>query len=285
MSVAELKAFDAVARAGGFTRAAALLRRGQPTITAQVRALEEKYAVELFFRSRGQTARLTPLGERLFETTRAMFQLEEDATSILEGAERKLHGVFRLGLIAPRSSMELVSRFSALHPNIAVELRFANSGAILDALRNYEIDVGILGAHDQDPIYFMETFAQPEIVLLARNDPALFPGGFITRTEFARQTLLNRERGSETRALIEAAMARHNLKPARVFEIGSREGVIAAAEAGLGLAPISLAEIDPSPKIKILRFADAAVRGEMFMVCMNARRHIPMIRDFFALKT
>ena len=88
----------------------------------------------------------------------------------------------------------------------------------------------------------------------------------------------------ETRALIEAAMTRHKFKPARVFEIGTREGVIAAAESGLGHAPMFLAEVDSSPEVKVLRFVDLSIRGGMFMVCMNACWYIPMIRDYFLLK-
>lgn len=283
MSLVELKAFDAVARGGGFVRGAELLHRSQPTVTAQVRALEARYAVELFFRSRGQAARLTPIGQQLFETTRALFTLESDAELILSGATRALRGVLRIGAIAPRSAMGLVSRFCNLHKDVRIEMRISNSGQVLDWLRDYVVDIGILGAHEKDPAFFMRRFSTPEIVMLAARDFKAGRGGKISRERFARETLVLREQGSETRSLVEAALARHGYRPARTFEIASREGVSAAAESGLGLAPISVNEIDPDTKVQIVRFADFAVFGEMFLVCMNNRRHIPMIRDVFAL--
>ena len=50
ISYTQLRSFHAVADTGGFTAASKVLHVGQPTITAQVRALEEFYGVELFHR-------------------------------------------------------------------------------------------------------------------------------------------------------------------------------------------------------------------------------------------
>ena len=65
MRLTQLRSFHAVAQAGGFTGGARLLHISQPTVTTQVRFLEETYGIELFYR-RGRTVRLTPLGEQLF---------------------------------------------------------------------------------------------------------------------------------------------------------------------------------------------------------------------------
>ena len=65
MFFTELRAFHAVAQSGGFIRASELISRSQSTLTAQVLSLEQRYGVELFFRGRGRTAVLTPLGKKL----------------------------------------------------------------------------------------------------------------------------------------------------------------------------------------------------------------------------
>jgi LysR family transcriptional regulator, low CO2-responsive transcriptional regulator len=283
MSLVELRAFDAVARGGGFVRGADLIGRTQPTVTAQVRALEERYGVELFFRTRGQLARLTPAGEKLFETTRALFRMEEDAALILEAVHKKLDGVLRLGAIAPRSSMRIVAAFCVAHPNIKIELKIMNSTSIQSALRNFDIDVGLLGAHTRDASLHMQSISRPEIVLLAQRDDVFRPKRIITKAEFSRRTLLLREIGSETRALMERAMEAHGYTPDRVFEIASREGVNAAAEYGLGLAPISIDEIDRSYDVQVVRFADFKLFGEMFLACASSRRHTPLITSFLSI--
>ncbi len=50
MIFTQLRSFHAVAAAKGFTAASNVLNVGQPTLTSQVRALEEMYQVELFHR-------------------------------------------------------------------------------------------------------------------------------------------------------------------------------------------------------------------------------------------
>ena len=64
-----------MARAGGFTGAAKLLHISQPTVTTQVRFLEETYGIELFYR-RGHTVKLTPLGEQLFGLAQRIFAIQ-----------------------------------------------------------------------------------------------------------------------------------------------------------------------------------------------------------------
>src|SRR5215218_2138976 len=64
MSQAALKAFHLVAQSGGFTKAARVGGVSQPTLSAQVRGLEETHGVRLFDR-RGRTIALTPLGQNL----------------------------------------------------------------------------------------------------------------------------------------------------------------------------------------------------------------------------
>ena len=77
-----LRAFHAVAEHGGFTAAANALGIGQPTVTTQVKELEERYGVELFLRS-GRQIQLTGAGEALVEITRRMIALRQDAHDLL----------------------------------------------------------------------------------------------------------------------------------------------------------------------------------------------------------
>ena len=61
MNHTQLRAFHAVASEGSFTRAAAALHVTQPTLSGQVKALEEGFGVRLFDR-RGRKVAPTELG-------------------------------------------------------------------------------------------------------------------------------------------------------------------------------------------------------------------------------
>ena len=74
----ELRAFHVVARHSGFSRAAKAVNVSQPTLSAQVKALEQRYGVELFMRA-GREVRLTLPGKELVEITARLMQAEQDA--------------------------------------------------------------------------------------------------------------------------------------------------------------------------------------------------------------
>src|SRR3954464_15875195 len=78
----QLRAFHLVADAGSFSLAARTAGLSQPTLSAQVRALEASYAVDLFDR-RGRGVRMTPTGQSLFTLTTRLVAAEEEARALL----------------------------------------------------------------------------------------------------------------------------------------------------------------------------------------------------------
>ena len=78
MNLFQLRAFDAVAREGSFTRAAARLFISQPAVTGHIKTLEEHYQITLLRRT-ARRVELTQEGIKLAAITRAMFGLVDEA--------------------------------------------------------------------------------------------------------------------------------------------------------------------------------------------------------------
>lgn len=277
MSFAELKAFDAVARHGGFVKAAEFLRRTQPTITMQIQQLERGYGVELVMRNRGKVVGLTPLGEQLHAITKHLFALERDAFDLLRDVGSMEGGEVRLGAVAPGAAIRVANAFGRQFPSVGITLTFGNSERLLRHVVECEIEVGILGGHSNHPDCLAFPISKPEIVLVASASHPAAGRGLISREEFANETLLLREPGSETRELVLERMKHFHHKPKRVIEIGSRDGVVAAAAAGMGLAPVSAEEIDLAPSMRIIRFESFRVYGVIHAVCLASRSKAPLI--------
>ena len=134
MSLAELKSFNAVAQHGGFVKASQEISRSQPTVSAQVRNLERRYGVDLFFRGRGQTAKLTPLGTQLYKTTKQLFNLERDAHNLMQNSGKARGGYLRLGAISPRWALPVMTQLATDLPSLddnALSRLFANAPRLL----------------------------------------------------------------------------------------------------------------------------------------------------------
>ena len=279
MFLTELRAFHAVAKSGGFVRASELISRSQSTLTAQVLTLENRYGVELFFRGRGRTARLTPLGEKLYETTLQLFSLEKDAEALVLSAGKNKGGTLRVGAISPRWATGIMTQMMKRYPGIEVNLTLDNSKTLLDMVLSYQIDLAYVGAHLPNTDCEMRIISEPEIVFAVSKKHPLCAKGSVSRDEFKEQTLIQREIGSETRNLMDTALAQNGYIPERVAIFGSREGALEAAQEGLGLAPVSTDEIPENLQVEKIRAADFKIYGEIHAVCLKSRRNLPIIAE------
>ncbi len=115
MMYTQIRAFDAVAREGSFSRAAEVLHVTQPALTIQVKALEERYGVKLLDRQ-GRTVRLTKMGEKVFKMSRQFASLEEQIREVLSLSQDLQQGDLRLAADGPHIAMGLFARFLARHP-------------------------------------------------------------------------------------------------------------------------------------------------------------------------
>jgi DNA-binding transcriptional LysR family regulator len=279
MFFTELRAFHAVAQSGGFVRASELISRSQSTLTAQVLSLEQRYGVELFFRGRGRTARLTPLGEKLYETTIQLFSLEKDAEALVQSAGQNKGGTLRVGAISPRWATGIMTQMMKRYPGLEVNLTLDNSKTLLDMVLSYQIDLAYVGAHLPNTDCEMRIISEPEIVFAVSKKHPLCTKGSVSRDEFKEQTLIQREIGSETRNLMDTALGQNGYIPGRVAIFGSREGALQAAQEGLGLAPVSTDEIPENLQVAKIRAADFQIYGEIHAVCLKSRRDLPIIAE------
>ena len=79
--------FWMVAKTGSITRASAELRLAQPTVSAQLRALEENFGEKLFTRV-GRRLQLTEIGQVVYGYADEIFSLGRELTDVLKGKPR-----------------------------------------------------------------------------------------------------------------------------------------------------------------------------------------------------
>nr|WP_137854915.1 LysR substrate-binding domain-containing protein [Aestuariivirga sp. YIM B02566] len=281
VNFSQLRSFYAVGRELSFTRAAEFLNIGQPTLTTQVRALEETYDVKLFLRSpRG--LKLTETGEALLVIARQIFSLEEQAVELLSASDGQVSGKLRVGTVGPFFVMKLLANFHENHPLAQVFVESGNSDLIYRRLLDYEVDVAVLGFNYDDPRLEMISLGRHEVIVFVHESHPWSGRDQLELAELDGQRLILREPGSMTRRVFEEALARQRVRPKVVMEI-SRDAVREAVAAGLGIGIVSETEFVPDSRLQPLRIVDHKAHTEAFAMCLRARRHLRQIDAFMKL--
>ncbi|MGE9294968.1 MAG: LysR family transcriptional regulator, partial [Puniceicoccales bacterium] len=99
MEMHQLRYFTAVARNGNFTRAAEQCHVAQPSLSQQIRKLEDELGEKLFLRLPGGKSRLTPAGEVLLGRANRILAEAQSAIDELRDRQQVVSGSVRLGAI------------------------------------------------------------------------------------------------------------------------------------------------------------------------------------------
>ena len=147
MELRHLRYFIAVAEALSFTKAAAQLRLAQPSLTRQVRNLEDEIGVRLLDRANNKVA-LTEEGRCfLFGSIKLLAMCAETVADV----QRMSHGEcshLNIGYIANIHYGLLpatLGAFRKLYPRVALNLFDMTSAGQLEALESHKIDLGFVG--------------------------------------------------------------------------------------------------------------------------------------------
>lgn len=282
MTPAQARAFLAVAVTGSFTAAARQLALSQPTITSQVKGIERRYNVELFYRgSRG--VRLTPTGETLLAIVRRMFGSYDEAVAYLEETRGLRRGHLRIGSYGPYDAIDMVAQFTARCPGIQTTVVFANSHDLPGLLRNYEIDVAVLARIDAYPDFSSVPLAAKQLVAIAPRKDKWMGRKSIRASDLAAERLVLREEGSAARVAFEQLLLGEGLTCAEFVEVGSREGVVAAVASGLGLSAIFDEGLIPEDRIVKLAITNCRIRSQIDVVCLRERAASPTVQAFMGV--
>lgn len=279
MRYTQIRAFHQVASHGGFSSAARATDQSQPTLSDQVRKLEQAYDV-LLFRRDGRRVRLTPAGEQLFQITKRFFDVEEEIAQHLGRARAALSGQLRIMADSAVHVVPVLQAFQRRHPRVKVQLQAGNSEQVIGALRNYDVEFGVLGNLGPTPDLDIHDLGAAQIVAISGPglNPELPPEvGF---SELASHPIVLRERGSQTRRRVEEEARRQSVTLHPALEVAGREAMREIVASGLGIGFISEAEIGHDPRLRRHRLGAPALAMTESLINLSARRDLPMIRAF-----
>src|SRR6185437_2658929 len=164
MEFHQLRYFCAVARTGNFTRAAEEQHVAQPSLSQQIRKLEDELGAKLFDRFPRFT-RLTQFGKTFLpKAGEILRQVGEARTEIQEMSQAEIGTVVvgAIPTIAPYYLGPLLARFAHRHPAVSISVAEEITPILLEYLHNGRVDLVILALPVRGPeLVDEELFREP----------------------------------------------------------------------------------------------------------------------------
>jgi aminoethylphosphonate catabolism LysR family transcriptional regulator len=280
MIFTQLRAFHAVASEGGFTRGATRLGVSQPAVTAQIKALEQAYGIELFHR-RGQRVELSDFGRSVLTHSRRLFAQLDDLEALLAAAGSLRIGRLELGADGPFAVMDLLAAFVARYPGVRVAMRLGNATRVLADLREGRVDLAVLNLIEPAGDLHGLVVAHDRLVAVVPERHPWAGRGAIALEELGAAPLILREPGSATRAVLLDALDAAGISPRVVLELGSREAVRQAVLAGLGIGTVFAQELVADERLRALELQGADLSATVSLICLTERRELRAVTAFF----
>jgi LysR family hydrogen peroxide-inducible transcriptional activator len=174
MNLRELRYVLAVAEHLHFGRAAEACAVSQPTLSTQLRKLEEELGIVLFERG-GRGVALTPIGAEMLPQFQAVVTAADAIQHRAAAARDPLAGRFRLGVIPTLAPYLLPLVFGPLQaalPRLSLEPWEDVTNAVLAGLRAHELDAALIATlPDGLDLTGEELFQEPFLAALPPEHP------------------------------------------------------------------------------------------------------------------
>jgi DNA-binding transcriptional LysR family regulator len=241
VTLRQLRTFKTVADLKSFSLAAQQLRLSQPSVSYQVKELEEALGLPLLDRL-GKRVHLTEAGSVLYSYARRTLDVLDEAGLALEEMRGIKRGNLRVGASTTVGIYLLpaaLGAFKKLHPGLVISLEIGTRARVQEQVLNNELDLAVVGPALKDPDLVILPFVSDELVVVAPAGHKLAGRKGLALKDLEDQPFVMREPASGSRWSLEKAARKAGAKLNVAMELGSNGAIKHAVESGLGLAVLS----------------------------------------------
>ncbi len=280
MNINHILAFHRVATAGSYSAAARLGGISQPTLSAQVSALERSVGTSLFERA-GRGITLTAPGRQLLEATQKLAAAIDDVTAVLSGDLKTQGGLLRISADSAIHVLPVLSAMKSASSKFEFAIKIDNSAAVNARVLKEEADIGLTAWPESDPRIYSEKLRDDRLVLLVGASDRLARRRSLHLTDLGGRDLVMREKGSMTRLVAMSQLSKAGVKPRQIFDVETREAVREAVAAGFGVGLAFASEAGNDTRLRAIAIRDADMRVAEYGICLTERRTVGIVSRFF----
>lgn len=247
MEIHQLRYFVALAEEGNFTRAAARVRVAQPSLSQQIRKLEEELGCRLVARL-NRRAVLTEAGREFLPCARNILQELRRARQSVEAISGPPQGRVSIGIlptIAPFIIGQLYETIRAAHPRVELRVIEQVTHNLIQALEEGELDLALLSTCDSSGTLEKEPVGKERLHLVTHPGHPLWETASPNWQRLADEPFLMLHETNCLARQIRSWLTSVEVPPVRVFPTLQLETTLAIIRTGTGASLVPTMALPP----------------------------------------
>ena len=256
----QLRILKAVANEQSFTRAAEVLYVSQPSLSKQIKILENKLGIVLLNRE-NSTISLTEGGRVFLQYSERILALCEESCRALNDVKNGDRGNLTVGAsqtIGTYLMPRVLALFAQNYPQINIKVQVDSTRIVAKNVLNREIDIAVVGGDIPEELkknLHVENFVEDELILIVpKSHPfALKKHKKINKADLYHLNFITLNSTSTIRKFIDNILIQNGIETRQfkiIMQLNSIEGIKTAVSLGLGAAFVSSSAIEKEIKLK-----------------------------------
>ena len=256
----QLRILKAVASEKSFTRAAEILFVSQPSLSKQIKILENRLGIILLNREHS-TISLTEGGRVFLQYSERILALCEESCRALNDVKNGDRGNLTVGAsqtIGTYLMPRVLALFAQNYPQINIKVQVDSTRIIAKNVVNREIDIAVVGGDVPEELkknLEIENFVEDELILIVpKSHPfALKKQKKINKDDLYHLNFITLNSTSTIRKFIDNILIQNNIETKQfniIMQLNSIEGIKTAVSLGLGAAFVSSSAIEKEIELK-----------------------------------
>lgn len=244
MTYNQLKYVISVAENGSFSRAAKELFIAQPSLSNQIKALEEELGTPLFIRMH-HNLKLTEAGHDFVLYSKRIINEFDHLQNLMQSYSSYSRGNLVIGTFNNAGYMgitETIMTFQRLYPKINVRLVMDHSDRLIDLLMTQEIDIAVLDTNEtvlkENDFQYVQLEEEPFVVILPKHH-YLAGRTALQLKDIRNEKIILPPEGSHARSVISGALQSEGNQLLTCGQCSSTEGCVQMVSCGFGLSIVT----------------------------------------------
>ncbi len=240
----QLRYVISVAENGSFSGAAKKLFLTQPSLSNQIKALEEELGTPIFIRKHHEL-KLTEAGHDLVLYSKRILNELDHLQSLMQFYSSYSRGSLTIGAFTNAGYLgifQMVMDFQKLYPKIDIRLVMDRSSRLVELLMTQEIDVAFLSASESvlrsGDLQYAQLDEEPFVAVVPRDHP-LHDRSAIESAALKNEKVILPTDDLYAHSLLLSALSHDGEPPLLCGECSSTESCIQMVESGFGISIVT----------------------------------------------